>query len=134
MRAGLRAWCLLAACVCLQAQATVWQPSAGHAQTPIWPGSPPDPQQLPGPEYAVTDEKSLIAGKPVTGIYNVSHPTMTVYAPNGRNTGAAVVVFPGGGFELLAIDLEGTEVCEWLKSIGGKCNLRRASLTLSASG
>ena len=39
---------------------------------------------------------------------------MTVYSPKGKNTGAAVVVFPGGGFEVLAIDLEGTEVCDWL--------------------
>jgi hypothetical protein len=37
---------------------------------------------------------------------------MTVYSPNGKNTGAAVVVFPGGGYLDLAIDLEGTEVCD----------------------
>jgi acetyl esterase/lipase len=43
---------------------------------------------------------------------------MTVYAPDGGNTGAAAVVFPGGGYEDLAIDLEGTEVCDWLTSRG----------------
>jgi acetyl esterase/lipase len=48
---------------------------------------------------------------------------MTVYAPKGKNTGAAVVVFPGGGFRVLAIDLEGTEVCDWLTSIGVTCVL-----------
>ena len=48
---------------------------------------------------------------------------MTVYSPNGRNTGVAVVVFPGGGFEELAIDLEGTEVCDWLMSKGITCVL-----------
>ena len=54
---------------------------------------------------------------------NVVQPTMTVYAPEGRNTGAAVVVFPGGGFAVLAIDLEGTEVCNWLTSRGITCVL-----------
>ena len=48
---------------------------------------------------------------------------MTVYSPKGRNTGVAVVVFPGGGFEGLAIDLEGTEVCDWLTSKGITCVL-----------
>ena len=48
---------------------------------------------------------------------------MTVYSPDGKNTGAAVVVFPGGGYEILAIDLEGTEVCDWLTSRGITCVL-----------
>jgi len=54
---------------------------------------------------------------------NVSRPTMTVYSPKGKNTGAAVVVFPGGGYQILAIDLEGTEVCDWLTSKGITCVL-----------
>jgi acetyl esterase/lipase len=56
-------------------------------------------------------------------IDNVSRPTMTVYPPTGSNTGAAVVVFPGGGYYALAIDFEGTEVCEWLASKGMTCVL-----------
>jgi acetyl esterase/lipase len=48
---------------------------------------------------------------------------MTVYSPKGKNTGAAVVVFPGGGYWILAIDLEGTEVCDWLTSKGITCVL-----------
>ncbi len=48
---------------------------------------------------------------------------MTVYSPTRENTGAAVVVFPGGGYEELAIDLEGTEVCDWLTSKGTTCVL-----------
>lgn len=48
---------------------------------------------------------------------------MTVYSPTGRNTGAAIVVFPGGGYWILAIDLEGTEVCDWLTSRGITCVL-----------
>jgi acetyl esterase/lipase len=48
---------------------------------------------------------------------------MTLYSPTGKNTGAAVVVFPGGGYQMLAIDLEGTEVCDWLVPRGITCIL-----------
>ena len=43
---------------------------------------------------------------------------MTVYSPNGKNTGAAVVVLPGGGDQDLATDLEGTNVRDWLAPEG----------------
>jgi len=104
------------------ASATVWQPSVGRTQTPIWPGTPPDTQPMPGAETKAVRTR-LVAGRPWTAVTNVSRPTMTVYAPQGKNTGAAVVVFPGGGFQVLAIDLEGTEVCHWLTSIGVTCVL-----------
>lgn len=104
-------------------QTHIWQPSLGHEQIQIWPGTAPDVQPVPGPETMTTDPRFLVAGKPVTGIDNVTRPTMTVYAPMGTNTGVAVVVFPGGGFEGLAIDLEGTEVCDWLTSEGITCVL-----------
>jgi acetyl esterase/lipase len=48
---------------------------------------------------------------------------MTVYSPPTKNTGAAVVVFPGGGYWVLYMDLEGTEVCDWLTSQGITCVL-----------
>lgn len=51
-------------------------------------------------------------------ISNVSHPTITIFSPKERNTGAAVIVFPGGGYNKLAINLEGSEICKWLASIG----------------
>ena len=104
-------------------QKNVWEPSPGHSQVAIWPGTAPDAQPVPGPESVQTDTKSLIAGKPTTGVTNVTRPTMTVYSPKGKNTGVTVVVFPGGGFEELAIDLEGTEVCDWLTSEGITCVL-----------
>jgi acetyl esterase/lipase len=78
---------------------------------------------MPGPESTSSDPESLLAGKPVTSVTNVSQPTLTVYAPKGRNTGAAVVVFPGGGFQILAMDLEGFEICDWLTSKGVTCIL-----------
>jgi acetyl esterase/lipase len=54
---------------------------------------------------------------------------MTVYPAKGRNTGAAVVVFPGGGYQVLAMDLEGTEVCDWLAPKGITCVLLKYRVT-----
>lgn len=113
---------LLAACGGAHANTMDWQPSAGHTQIPIWPGVAPDAQPVPGPETA-TVSKELLADKPATAVTNVTRPTMTVYAPEGKNSGAAVVVIPGGGFQILAIDLEGTELCDWLTSKGITCVL-----------
>jgi acetyl esterase/lipase len=105
-----------------------WQPLPGHSQMPIWPGVVPDAQPSDGPEVAGTvvdaaGNKRLVAGRPWVYVDRVSQPTMTVYSPQGRNTGAAVVVFPGGGYNILAIDLEGTEACDWLTSNGITCVL-----------
>jgi acetyl esterase/lipase len=106
-------------CSTAQAQTTsTWQPSPGHTQIPIWPGTPPDAQLPAGPETATTQQNKLIAGRPYLSVSDVSVPTMTVYSPKDKNTGLAVVVFPGGGYHILAIDLEGTEVCDWLASNG----------------
>ncbi|WP_374147167.1 alpha/beta hydrolase [Sphingomonas sp. 28-63-12] len=46
---------------------------------------------------------------------------MTVYRPKGRNRGAAMLVLPGGGFEVIATDLEGTEICDWVVQQGITC-------------
>lgn len=113
---------LLAASAGVQGEPMVWQPAAGHTQMALWPGAAPDALPAPGPE-SVTVSKGLLAGKPATAVTNVTRPTLTVYAPSGGNTGAAVVVIPGGGFQELAIDLEGTEVCDWLTSRGITCVL-----------
>ncbi len=74
----------------------------------------------PGPEHdATTAKDNLVAGKPVIRLGDVSDPTLTFYpAPPANNSGAIVIVFPGGGYRILAFDLEGSEVCEWLNSIG----------------
>lgn len=84
------------------------------------------PDKAPGDTTTLAEEADLtkptddfIAGRRVIRVGNVSKPTITVYRPAPeRNTGAAVVVCPGGGYHILALDLEGTEVCEWLNSIG----------------
>src|SRR3989442_4223345 len=91
---------------------------------------PPDAHQASGAEVATTTMNDhLVAGRPWTYISNVSRPTMTVYSPQGKNTGAAVVVFPGGGYQILAIDLEGTEVCDWLTAKGITCVLLKYRVT-----
>lgn len=122
MKVLIFAFCALIALGCEHALAGTWQPSPGHTQIPIWPGAAPDAKPVRGPEIE-GQTKSLVAGKPWTWVAEVTQPTMTVYPPNGKNTGAAVVVLPGGGFEVLAIDLEGTEACDWLTSRGITCVL-----------
>jgi len=108
----------------LFAQKPAWQLAPGHITLPIWPHGAPGAQPNPGPEIDTTTAKdNLIAGKPLIRLGNVSTPTLTLYTPQGKNTGAAVVVFPGGGYRILAIDLEGTEVCDWLNSAGITCVL-----------
>jgi acetyl esterase/lipase len=97
---------------------SVWQPPSGLKQLPIWPGAVPDARPFSGPETLETNTKELVAGRPWLAVGNVSQPTITVFPPKGKNTGAAAVVFPGGGYWILAIDLEGTEVCDWLTSKG----------------
>lgn len=105
-----------------------WKPLPGATQVRIWPGVIPDARPIDGPEVAGTvvdpvGNKKLVGGKPWIYVDRVSQPTMTVYPPRGNNTGVAVVVFPGGGYNVLAIDLEGTEACDWLTSKGITCVL-----------
>jgi acetyl esterase/lipase len=108
----------------LMAQGSGWPPPADHVTLPVWPGVAPGESANMPPEADMTTAKdNLIAGRPVVRLGNVSTPTITVYTPKGKNTGAAVVVFPGGGYNILAIDLEGTEVCDWLNTIGVNCVL-----------
>jgi len=96
---------------------------------PIWPGTAPGADTGapadPSPDVNVTTAKdSAPAGRPVFRIGTVTKPTITVYkAKNATGTAPAVVVFPGGGYTHLAIDIEGTEVCDWLNSAGVHCVL-----------
>lgn len=96
--------------------------SVRSMQLSLWPGTPPDVGARHGSEYS-SSEPSTVAGRSWTSVRNVSVPTITVFPPLERNTGAAVIVFPGGGYEVLAIDLEGTEICKWLISHGITCVL-----------
>jgi acetyl esterase/lipase len=146
MRVGCRAGTALMALLSLAAgerrlcaAPPAWRPAPGHTQVPIWPGVVPDAQPVEGPEESGTvvdrdGSKHLVAGRPWVYVAKVSQPTMTVYSPEGSNTGAAVVVFPGGGYNVLAIDLEGTEACDWLTARGITCVLLKYRVPCVKSG
>lgn len=88
---------------------------------PLWPHHPPgEPQSLDQAERDTTrPTDGLIDGQPVIRLGYVSHPTLTLHRPPpDRDTGATVLVSPGGGYHILALDLEGTEVCAWLNQLG----------------
>lgn len=121
MNLRMRFFVVLIALLLVQssAMAEIWQPSPGHVQVPIWPGAVPNALPHPKPESVGPGP-----GKPWWPRANdVSRPTMTVYPPTAANTGVAVVVFPGGGYQMLAMDLEGTEICDWLTTRGITCVL-----------
>jgi acetyl esterase/lipase len=86
----------------------------------LWPGAAPGEKGDIGEEHDTTKPSDeLVGGKRVIRLGNVSAPSLTLYRPlQDKDTGAAVVVCPGGGYSILAMDLEGTEVCHWLNSIG----------------
>jgi acetyl esterase/lipase len=86
----------------------------------LWPGEAPGEKGPVGEEKDMTKPtENLVAGKRVIRLGNVSKPTLTLTRPpKEKDTGATVVIFPGGAYHILALDLEGTEVAEWLNSIG----------------
>ena len=86
----------------------------------LWPHSAPDEKAVVGAESNITKpDDELVSGKPYIRLSNVSDPSIEVCSPAAeKNTGAAIIVCPGGGYYTLAYDLEGTEVCSWLNSIG----------------
>ncbi len=115
---------IAASVLCAGAQAPAWQPAPGHITLPLWPkGAPGAPANSLSEVDTTKPTDKLIAGKPLVRLGNVSNPTLTVYTPKGNAVRPAVVVFPGGGYQILAIDLEGTEVCDWLNSIDVTCLL-----------
>jgi acetyl esterase/lipase len=122
MRKFLVVAAMVAVCGGAWAQPSGWPVGPGHTVLTLWPNGAPGANTTTGPEKDTSTATSdLIAGKPLVRLGNVSVPTLTVFAPKGKNRGAAVVVFPGGGYNILAIDLEGTEVCDWLAARGITC-------------
>lgn len=92
--------------------------SARHTVIRLWPhGAPGEKSNAVKERDTTTAKDPLVAGRRVIRLTGVTDPTITIYRPL-KNTGAAIVVFPGGGYQILAMDLEGTEVCDWLNFIG----------------
>jgi len=102
-----------------------WEPPSGRKQIPIWPNGAPDMAGVPQVAESVRVKKPLDVGadRTYTQVINVSTPTATIFPPKGVNTGTSMVVFPGGGFQVLAIDIEGTEICDWITAKGITCVL-----------
>jgi len=110
---------MLSAAACLFAEA----PSAAPQKPdpiPLWPGSAPADTGDIGEEKDTTKPgQDGPKENYITRLGNVTKPTITVFRPPAdKDIGAAVVVCPGGGYSILAMDLEGTEVCQWLNSVG----------------
>ena len=82
----------------------------------VWPDTVPGEK---GDVPAETLSTHKHRGAPIRKYNNVTKPTLTVYKPDlAKDTGASVVICPGGGYQILAWDLEGTEVAAWLNSVG----------------
>lgn len=123
---------VLALALCAQAAETVevpkferegvWQPAASGTQVPLWPANvrltKPDTGDHP---EATGNGSPLVGGKKWHWASYVTRPTMTIYKPKGANTGATILVLPGGGFHAVATDLEGTEICDWVSEQGITC-------------
>ncbi len=108
-------------------QPASWQPPAGTVTLPLWPGKPPGTGGATvGPEVNASNKwGQKVAGRQIDNILgNISKPTLTLFpAKKDKNTGVAVLVFPGGSYTALWMKKEGTEPCHWLNSIGVNCVL-----------
>jgi acetyl esterase/lipase len=87
-------------------------PLAGQNQiVALWDGDPPN--------YKETGEATLFDTTDIVRVRNVQIPDIAVFLPSRKNaTGEAVVVCPGGGYGILAYDLEGSDIARWLNSEG----------------
>jgi acetyl esterase/lipase len=95
-----------------------------HASEPgilnLWPSAPPnETKELPPEADTSKPSDRGVAGKPLIRLGNVSVPQLAIYRPAKEvDTGTAIIICPGGGHNILAYDLEGTEVAEWLNTVG----------------
>lgn len=112
MRFANALYCSCFVACCLAAPARAEEPE----QIKLWPGKPPGETKPIGPEKVIVPRKGEAGVKRIS---DVSEPTIAIYSPpKDKNTGTVVVVAPGGGYSILAIEHEGTQVCEWLNSLG----------------
>jgi acetyl esterase/lipase len=80
----------------------------------VWPSG-----KMPGVGAAEPEKEQPSKGDGVVRLTNVSDPTLTEYrAPDTSRPTPAVVICPGGGYGILAINKEGSEIAAWLNSLG----------------
>ncbi len=108
--------CLLLALALVATQGAYAPRSVAADPVKLWPGKAPGETKDIGPEKYLETKKGQLD---VKRLANVSEPTITIYAPpKDKANGTVVVVAPGGGYNILAIEHEGTDVCEWLNTLG----------------
>ena len=103
----------------------------------LWNGDIPGPPSMTqGEERDLTKpEDKLIAGSRIIKLGHVSQPQVHVYLPAlEKANGGGVVICPGGGFSILAWDLEGTEVANWLNDLGYAAIVLKYRVPTSAHG
>lgn len=101
----------------------VWQPGPEGEQVPLWPETLAIQKPETDEPETIGNASNLVAGRAWHYAVYVSRPTMTIYPPEARSTHSAVLVLPGGGYQALAMDLEGTEICDWVTRQGITCIL-----------
>ena len=102
----------------------VWQPDPSGDQLSLWPeGAVVELPETDGNPEMVGSGSPLVAERTWHWATYVSRPTMTIYSPKGENSHAAILVLPGGGYAAVAMDLEGTEICDWITAQAVTCIL-----------
>ena len=88
--------------------------SQKHEMIYLWPGKVPgEVKEKTAPSVDTSQKDAIIRFSEVT------NPALEVFLPKpGTNNQSAVIVCPGGGYQILAYDLEGTEIAAWLNKMG----------------
>lgn len=82
----------------------------------LWPDGAPGSESMKSKQEVVDGPH---AGQDFTRVWSIHNPSILVYLPpKEKATGAAMIIAPGGGHRFLSLDMEGTNVAEWLNSIG----------------
>ena len=88
-------------------------PTDTPKEIPLW------PKGAPGSEGKTAPEKVVTAANGERAVSSVHNPSITPYIPaNGQNSGAAIIIAPGGGHKLMSIDHEGYNVAAWFQQHG----------------
>jgi endo-1,4-beta-xylanase len=106
---------LKSALICVSSAICFTGSAFAQNSVPLWANGAPGSEGMSGKQELVVPAKPGDS----THLSNIHNPSLLVYLPpKGKATGAAMIVAPGGGHRFLSIDTEGTNVAEWLSSIG----------------
>jgi acetyl esterase/lipase len=112
---------VLAALLCVSA---IPASRAQQLTMPLWPHATPEPVQSDKPETdSGVPTSTLAQNYHYKSLSDVTIPTLSYFPAKNNTTGAAALVFPGGGYQHLAWTKEGLDTCDWLNAIGVTCLL-----------